>query len=207
MEQRRYQPVIAAVVARARTEGGRQLQPDRRSNVVLIGMPGAGKSTVGVILAKHTSRDFVDTDVLIQTSERRPLQEILDTEGHLALRAIEERILLSLDLANHVIATGGSAAYSADAMKHLKENGVVVFLQLPFDEIRKRVRDFATRGIARAPEQSFADLFEERCVLYRRYADLTIDCEGLNQEEVSEAIRRALTADERGEEGRAADDG
>jgi shikimate kinase len=159
-------------------------------------MPGAGKSTVGVILAKHTSRDYVDTDVLIQTSERRPLQEIVDTDGHMALRGIEERILLSLDLTNYVIATGGSAAYSANAMHHLKKNGVVVFLHVPFDEIRERVRDFATRGIARAPNQSFADLFEERYVLYRKYADLTVACRGLTQEEVSETIRRELGPDE-----------
>jgi shikimate kinase len=158
-------------------------------------MPGAGKSTVGVILAKHTSRDFVDTDVLIQTSERRPLQKILDENGHLALREIEQRILLSLDLSNHVIATGGSAAYSGDAMRHLKKSGSVVFLHVAFAEILERVRDFDTRGIARAPEQSFADLFEERYVLYKKYADLTIACEGLSQEQVSQTICRRLGPD------------
>jgi shikimate kinase len=171
------------------------VQENHRSNIVLIGMPGAGKSTVGVILAKYTSRDFVDTDVLIQTTERRPLQEILDQQGHMALRRIEERILLSLRLSNHVIATGGSAAYSGEAMRHLKKNGIVVFLHVPFPEIRERVRDFATRGIARTPEQSFADLFEERYVLYKKYADVMIDCEGLNQEQVSEAIRGQLGPD------------
>jgi shikimate kinase len=158
-------------------------------------MPGAGKSTVGVVLAKHTSRDFVDTDVLIQTSERRPLQEIVDEDGHVALREIEERILLSLDLTHHVIATGGSAAYSGEAMRHLKKRGIVVFLHVPFAEILERVRDFATRGIARAPEQSFADLFEERYVLYKKYADLTIACEGLNQEQVSQTICRRMGTD------------
>ena len=171
------------------------MQPNHRSNIVLIGMPGAGKSTVGVILAKHTSRDFVDTDVLIQTSERRPLQKILDENGQLALREIEQRILLSLDLSNHVIATGGSAAYSGDAMRHLKKSGSVVFLHVPFAEILERVRDFDTRGIARAPEQSFADLFEERYVLYKKYADLTIACEGLSQEQVSQTICRRLGPD------------
>ena len=171
------------------------MQPDRRSNIVLIGMPGAGKSTVGVILAKQTSRDFVDTDLLIQTSERRPLQKILDDDGHIVLREIEERILLSLDLQNHVVATGGSAAYSGKAMRHLKKNGVVVFLHVPFAEIVERVRDFGTRGIARAPEQSFADLFEERYVLYQKYADVTIACEGLDQEQVSQAICHGMESD------------
>ena len=171
------------------------MQENHRPNIVLIGMPGAGKSTVGVILAKYTSRDFIDTDVLIQISERRPLQEILDDQGHMALRRIEEQILLSLHLSNHVIATGGSAAYSGKAMRHLKQTGVVVFLHVPFEEIRERVRDFATRGIARAPEQSFADLFEERYVLYKKYADVTIDCERLNQEQVSETICHRLGPD------------
>lgn len=171
------------------------MQPKPRSNIVLIGMPGAGKSTVGVILAKQTSRDFVDTDLLIQTSERRPLQTILDENGHIALREIEERILLSLNLDSHVIATGGSAAYSGKAMTHLKKKGVVVFLHVPFAEIVERVRDFGTRGIARAPEQSFADLFEERSVLYEKYADLTIACEGLHQEQVSQAIIRRMGPD------------
>ena len=171
------------------------MQPKPRSNIVLIGMPGAGKSTVGVILAKQTSREFVDTDLLIQTSERRPLQTILDENGHLALREIEERILLSLNLDSHVIATGGSAAYSGTAMTHLKKKGVVVFLHVPFAEIVERVRDFGTRGIARAPEQSFADLFEERSVLYEKYADLTIASEGLHQEQVSQAIIRQMGPD------------
>ena len=171
------------------------MQPKPRSNIVLIGMPGAGKSTVGVILAKQTSRDFVDTDLLIQTSERRPLQTILDENGHLALREIEERILLSLNLDSHVIATGGSAAYSGKAMTHLKKNGFVVFLHVPFAAIVERVRNFGTRGIARAPEQSFADLFEERSVLYEKYADLTIASEGLHQEQVSQAIIRQMGPD------------
>ena len=94
------------------------------SNIVLIGMPGSGKSTVGIVLAKLTSRDFVDTDVLIQTSQGRTLQDIVDTEGYMVLREIEERILLKLDCINHVIATGGSAVYSHAAMTHLKSNGI-----------------------------------------------------------------------------------
>jgi shikimate kinase len=177
------------------------LPPSHRSNIVLIGMPGAGKSTVGVILAKHTSRDFVDTDLLIQTSEQRSLQRILDENGHIALREIEERILLSLDLTHHVIATGGSAAYSEKAMMHLKKESIVVFLHVPFAVILERVRDFATRGIARAPDQSFADLFDERYALYKRYADLTIACEGLDQEQVSDMICRRIGRDAQVQEG------
>lgn len=158
------------------------------TNIVLIGMPGAGKSTVGVILAKQTSRDFIDTDVLIQTVEDRSLQDIVDREGHMALRHIEERILLGLKLTHHVIATGGSAAYSAPAMRHLGSHGVIVFLSVGLDVLQSRVRDFTTRGLAKRPEQSFADLFHERLELYHRYADLTIACDGLSQEEVCERI-------------------
>jgi shikimate kinase len=172
------------------------MERDRRRNIVLIGMPGAGKSTVGVILAKQTSRDFVDTDLLIQTAQQRPLQQILDDRGHMALRGIEEQILLSLNLRSHVIATGGSAAYSSAAMRHLKTHGIAVFLHVAFDALLRRVKDFGTRGIARAPEQTFADLYEERLVLYRKYADITIDCADLDQEQVAAAIRRHLATRE-----------
>jgi shikimate kinase len=157
-------------------------RPD--SNLVLIGMPGAGKSTVGVLLAKQTSRGFVDTDVLIQMSHGRKLQDIVDTDGHLVLRKIEENILLGLFLDNHVIATGGSAAYSAPAMNHLKSDGLIVFLDVDLTTLESRVHDFKTRGLAKLPGQSFADLFYERFSLYTKYADITIKCAGLTQESV-----------------------
>ena len=162
------------------------------SNVVLIGMPGAGKSTVGVILAKRTARDFIDTDLLIQHTEKRSLQEILDDDGYLELRRSEERVLLSMKLAGHVIATGGSAVYSGAAMEHLRGMGIVVFLDVGLDEIRTRVTDFDSRGIAKRADQSFEALFEERRVLYRKYADITIDGSGANQEQVCDRIREAL---------------
>jgi len=158
------------------------------SNIVLIGMPGSGKSTVGIILAKLTSCDFVDTDVLIQISQCRTLQDIVDTEGYMALREIEERILLKLDCFDHVIATGGSAVYSHAAMTHLKSNGVVVFLNVELPILNSRIHDFATRGLAKRPEQSIEDLFEERFVLYTKYADVTIECKDFTQEEVCEDI-------------------
>ncbi len=164
-----------------------------QSNIVLIGMPGAGKSTIGVILAKHSSRYFVDTDVLIQTSEQKSLQQILEEKGYMALREVEERILLSLSVSNHVIATGGSAAYSSAAMKHLETDGIVIFLHVDFTELLGRVSDFDTRGIARSPEQTFHDLYDERSVLYKKYADITIDCANKTQDQISEAICVELT--------------
>jgi len=164
------------------------------SNIVLIGMPGSGKSTVGIILAKLTSQDFVDTDVLIQTSRGRTLQDIVDTEGYMVLREIEERILLKLDCFNHVIATGGSAVYSHAAMTHLKSNGVVVFLKVELPVLESRIHNFATRGLAKRPDQSFSDLFHERCPLYTRYADVTVACSKLIQEEVCAKIINALGA-------------
>jgi len=151
-------------------------------------MPGSGKSTIGVILAKKTSRDFVDTDLLIQTSEERPLQEIVDTDGYAVLRKIEENILLGLSVQNHVIATGGSAVYSDQAMTRLKSDGVLIFLDVDFATLGSRVTDFSTRGIAKRPDQSFDELFEERIVLYTKHADITIRCAGLTQEDVCERI-------------------
>jgi shikimate kinase len=154
------------------------------SNLVLIGMPGSGKSTVGVILAKKTSRDFVDTDLLIQTSQKRRLQEIVDHHGYAALRNIEERVLLDLHVHNHVIATGGSAVYSDPAMTHLKSDGLVIFLDVDLATLESRIPDFSMRGLAKRPEQSLSDLFDERFDLYAKYADLTIKCGSLNHEDV-----------------------
>jgi shikimate kinase len=167
-----------------------------KSNIVLIGMPGSGKSTVGVILAKQTSLGFLDTDVLIQTSEGRPLQEIVDSQGYMALRAIEERILLGLQYQGHVIATGGSAVYSQPAMERLRADGVIVFLDADIATLHSRVRDFATRGLAKRPEQSFADLFAERVALYKKYAEITINCSSLTHEEACAEIVARLPASE-----------
>ena len=161
-------------------------------NIVLIGMPGSGKSTVGVILAKMTSYDFVDTDVLIQALAGRSLQDIVDREGHLALRRIEEDALLGLFCRNHVIATGGSAAYSHAAMMHLKSNGLVVFLDVDLPTLKSRVVDFDRRGLAKRPDQSFTDLFHERYPLYTKYADVTVSCSKLTQEEVCTKIIKAF---------------
>lgn len=158
------------------------------SNLVLIGMPGSGKSTVGVILAKQTSRGFVDTDLIIQTSQKRRLQDIVDQDGYAALRNIEERVLLDLRVRNHVIATGGSAVYSVQAMAHIKSDGLVIFLDVDLATLETRIPDFSTRGLAKRADQSLSDLFDERFGLYARHADVTIRCGRLTQEAVCAKI-------------------
>lgn len=160
----------------------------RNTNVVLIGMPGSGKSTVGVLLAKRLALAFVDTDVLIQAAEHRSLQEIVDAEGHLALRRIEERALLALEVRDHVVATGGSAVYSRPALERLRAGGAVVFLDVDLPTLEARVADFGGRGLAKRPDQSLADLFEERRPLYLAAADLVVDCRGLTHDGVCEKV-------------------
>ena len=173
-----------------------------RSNIILIGMPGSGKSTVGVILAKLMSLGFIDTDVLIQTREGRTLQDIVDKDGFMVLRRIEADVLLKLECRDHVIATGGSAVYSSDAMRHLKSNGIAVFLNVDLATLKSRVHDYDTRGLAKRPDQSVDDLFAERFALYRQYADITIDCVGLTHEEVCARIMKELGAGREQEAGR-----
>ncbi|WP_461535526.1 shikimate kinase [Spongorhabdus nitratireducens] len=161
-----------------------------KSNITLIGMPGAGKSTIGIILAKNMARGFLDTDILIQINQQHSLQEILDSQGYLALRDIEEKEILKVNMHHHIIATGGSAVYSDAAMTHLAQDSVIVFLDVDFEQIRQRIHNFDTRGIARAEHQTLDDLFEERGRLYRKYADITIDCRTLHQEELALEIAR-----------------
>lgn len=165
---------------------------NRTDNVVLTGMPGSGKSTVGVLLAKCLGLGFVDTDLLIQQKAGRTLQDIVDADGYQALRAIEEEVLLELAVEGHVISTGGSAVYSERAMAHLKQGGAVVFLDIPLDEMIRRIGDHSLRGISRRPDQSFEDLFDERFKLYKRYCDVWVKASGLNQDEVCEAVVSAL---------------
>jgi len=164
------------------------------TNIILIGMPGSGKSTVGILLAKLTALDFIDTDILIQTTFKQSLQNIVDRDGYQALRRIEEEVLLRLDCREHVIATGGSAVYSDAAMAHLKSGGRVVFLQVDLATLKARVRDYNTRGLAKRPDQTVDDLFAERSALYRKYADVTIECSGLTHDEVCEKIIQELSS-------------
>jgi shikimate kinase len=134
----------------------------------------------------------VDTDVLIQTEEGCSLQHIVDTVGYMRLREIEERVITGLTCDGHVIATGGSAVYSEKAVQHLRRGGSIVFLHVPIDTLRHRISDFATRGIARRPEQSFEDLYEERFQLYTACADITVACGDLGHDAVLAATCREL---------------
>lgn len=159
-----------------------------RSNLTLIGMPGAGKSTIGIILAKYMSLGFIDTDVLIQINQQKSLQEIISESDYLNLRKIEEEEILKINIQNHVIATGGSAVYSRLAMSHLRDISMIIFLKVEYEEIKKRIRNFKSRGIAKHKDQTFRDLFNERQILYHKYAELVIDCKDLDQEEIAEII-------------------
>ncbi|MFV8781727.1 shikimate kinase [Microbulbifer sp. SA54] len=165
-----------------------------KGSVVLIGMPGAGKSTLGVLLAKELAKDFVDTDVLIQLREDKTLQEILNESDYLNLRRIEGEVIAEASLPNHVIATGGSAVYSEEGMRNLLSFGPAVFLNCSADELRRRIHNYESRGIAKAPGQTFEALFEERQALYRRYADIVVDCDGLSFEAVLDEVVSKLEA-------------
>ena len=163
-----------------------------KTNVILIGMPGSGKSTAGVILAKALGKQFIDTDLLIQKEQHRTLQEIVDSDGHMALREIEENVLLKVKCKNHIVATGGSAAYSHPAMTYLKKEGFAVFLHADLDALKSRINNYETRGLAKRPDQSFQNLFDERTELYNRYADITIQSSSLTQDQVCDEIIMAL---------------
>jgi len=161
-----------------------------KSNITLIGMPGAGKSTIGIILAKALSFGFLDTDILIQINQQKSLQQIIDESDHLNLRKIEKEEILKINMVNHIIATGGSAVYSEKAMNHLKSISIIIFLKVGYDEITRRIHNVNTRGIAKSADQTLIDLFNERQILYKKYSELTVDCNDLDQEEIAEKISR-----------------
>ena len=160
-------------------------------NVILIGMAGAGKSTLGVLLAKALGKDFVDTDILIQRQEGCLLPELIKRKGVGGFFALEEAVVSAADLRSCVVATGGSVVYSARAMEKLKSNGTVIYLSLPYEEIQRRVTGITTRGIVMRRGRSLRDAYEERLPLYHRYSDITLDCAGKDIETcVSEMVER-----------------
>lgn len=164
----------------------------RHKNIVLIGMPGAGKSTIGVILAKVMGYRFVDSDLVIQEEEHRLLKDIIAEDGVEEFVKIENRINASLDVDKSVIATGGSVIYGAEAMEHLREIGTVVYIRLRYEEIRARLGDLSQRGVVLREGQTLLDLYNERCPLYEKYAHIAVDGDGMQIVEVMEAIKRSL---------------
>ncbi len=158
-------------------------------NIVLIGMPACGKSTIGVLLAKSLGFTFTDTDLIIQQREGRLLQEIIDTDGLDAFCIAEERAILSVaDVGDTVIATGGSAVYSRTAMLHLKQHGLAYYLALPEKEIEKRLYNITSRGIAMRRGETIEEVFARRRALYEEYGDIKVDCGGKTMEEIVSEI-------------------
>lgn len=161
-------------------------------NIILIGMPGCGKSTVGVLLAKALQYGFIDCDLLIQQRCKTSLQNIIDTKGLSQFLKEEEATLLTIEDDCSIVATGGSAVYSHKAMEHLKKNGIVVYLSLPFSDIESRLTNIKTRGVAMDKSTTLSQLYNERCPLYQKYADVTIDAHGLDIEQTVEAAAKKL---------------
>ena len=162
-------------------------------NIILIGMPGCGKSTVGIILAKIIGYEFIDSDLIIQRERDMLLPELIERYGVDGFRRIENEINAAITAEKTVIATGGSVIYGAEAMAHYKEIGTVVYIKLPCDEIAERVGDLSQRGVAADPDQSIADIYNERTPMYERYADITIDADGLRIEQTAKLIMKMIT--------------
>lgn len=161
-------------------------------NIILIGMPGAGKSTVGVLLAKALGYAFLDTDLVIQQREGALLQPLVDSLGVEAFLDVEADAICSVECRGTVIAPGGSAVCRERAMSHLRALGRIVYLHLPLEELERRLSNISTRGIAMAPGETLADLFARRAPLYRNYADLTVDVGRQSLEETVALVLRAL---------------
>jgi len=164
----------------------------RKRNLVLIGMPGVGKSTVGVILAKLIGYQFTDADLLIQKQEGKLLKDIIAEKGTEGFLSIENQVNADIYTEETVIATGGSVVYGEEAMKHLSEIGTVVYLRVGFVSLQKRLGDIKGRGVVLREGQDLKALYEERSPLYEKYADITIDEDGLGIEETVNSIIDAI---------------
>ena len=164
----------------------------KKNNIVLIGMPGVGKSTIGVILAKIIGYKFVDADLLIQERENRLLKDIIETEGVDGFIQIENDVNKSIEADKTIIATGGSVVYGREAMEHLSEIGRVVFLKLDLEHLKRRLGDIKNRGVVLKNGQTLEELYEERTVLYEKYADIVISEQGLSIEETVERLEEEL---------------
>lgn len=167
---------------------------ETKSNIVLIGMPGSGKSTIGVLLAKRLGRYFLDTDVLIQVAHEKTLHELIAEQGMEAFCRIEQDYVTCIDIKNAVIATGGSVVYYESSMRSLKNNGVLVYLQLPLEKLNERLGDLDARGVVIDPGQTLEGLYEKRTPLYKYWADVTVNLSGLEHEASVEAILEKFDA-------------
>lgn len=154
-----------------------------KENIVLIGMPGAGKSTIGVLLAKALNYNFIDADLVIQKQNNKKLYEIINEKGIDEFLKIENEIISNINVTETVIATGGSAIYGKEAMEHMKNNGIIIYIKLSCVEIINRISNIKTRGIAMKDGKTIFDIYSERIPLYEKYADIVIDAEGTSIEE------------------------
>lgn len=161
-------------------------------NIILIGMAGCGKSTVGVLLAKMLGYDFIDSDLLIQKSAGKKIYEILRDDGNDYFTDLENKINSQITAKKTVIATGGSAVFGQDAMRHLGSIGKIVYLEVPLHELKKRVTNFQTRGIVKKEDQTLEDVYNERAPLYKKYADITVSCTDCSLEQNAKKIISAL---------------
>ena len=163
-----------------------------KTNITLIGMPSAGKSTIGVLLAKRLGYSFIDADILIQETEGRLLKDIIAQEGMDGFLAVENRVNAGIKASCSVIAPGGSVIYGREAMEHLKEISTVVYLKMSYEELERRVGDVVDRGVALKEGMTLRDLYEERTAYYERYADLTIDEEGMTPGQTVDLLRAMM---------------
>ena len=161
-------------------------------NIVLIGMPGVGKSTAGVVLAKVLGYEFIDADLIIQQQEGKLLREIIAEVGTDGVIEVENRVNSQIEVEKSVIATGGSVVYGKEAMQHLREIGTVVYLKVSYDILEKRLHDIKGRGVVLKDGQDLRGLYEERVPLYEKYADITVCEDNLNVEQTIEKITEQL---------------
>ncbi|HWT26521.1 MAG TPA: shikimate kinase [Mobilitalea sp.] len=161
-------------------------------NIVLIGMPGAGKSTIGVILAKVLGYNFIDSDLLIQEQENALLKDIIAQKGQDGFLAIEDQVNRDIKTEHSIIATGGSIIYSSEAMEHLREIGIVVYIRLSYPTIENRLGNIKQRGVVLREGETLRTLYDDRCPAYEKYAHLVVDGEGLGMEELMDKIVKEL---------------
>lgn len=162
---------------------------NKPDNITLIGMPASGKSTVGVLLAKRLGYSFVDVDIIIQEQEGRLLKEIIAEEGQEGFLKVENRINAGLDVHHSVIAPGGSVIYGKEAMEHLKEISIVVYLKLSYEDVKERLGSLVDRGVVLKDGMTLKDLYDERILYYKKYADITMDETGLDAGETVDQLR------------------